>query len=104
MAKSVLSRRILAIVALKKREELKDEKVGWLIAGIFEKKGEQNKNRKKAPLEKINSPSEQNISKPKFEQKSNIPLESSSVSLVLEKLFIVGWLKMTVSSPCCLLL
>ena len=37
MAKNVLSRWILAIVALKKREELKDEKVGWLITAILSK-------------------------------------------------------------------
>jgi len=33
----------------KKAKEFRMTKVGWLIAGIFEKKGEANKNRKKAP-------------------------------------------------------
>jgi len=61
-----------------------------VVLQVFSKEGEQTKNRKKAPR-KINSPSEQNISKAKIEPKVEHPFRSQSFGF--RKLFIVGWLK-----------
>jgi len=83
------SRRFWLSWRLKKREELNR----WSERLVDCRDSKQNKNLKKNTLEKIEQPSDTEYIQAEFEQEVDIPLESSSVSLVLEKLFIVGWLK-----------
>jgi len=78
-------------VALKARK-VKRCQSRLLITAIFRKEGQANKNLKKSALEN-KQPIKNGIHKAVFEQKSNIPLESQVVSLVLEKTIYRGLAK-----------